>query len=226
MSTRILRFLTPVLQPLYWKFVSKTRSYSYKSIRILVYPGVFYPGFILSTRIFLRFIDRLEIEGKTLLELGAGSGILSLLAAQKGAKVTSTDINPLAISNITDNMKRNKLDLTIIQSDLFREIWQRPFDYILINPPFYPKSPANFAQMAWYCGENFEYFEDFFQHLNPFYGDETIVLMLLSEDCNIEKIKQIAAKHSFELTEVHKKKKMGEWSIIFTINKIQSIAIE
>jgi release factor glutamine methyltransferase len=226
MSTRILRFLTPVLQPLYWKFVSKTRRYRYKSIRILVFPGVFYPGFILSTRIFLKFIDSLEIEGKSLLELGAGSGIISLLAARKGAKVTSTDINPLAISNITDNMHRNVLDLTVIQSDLFKEIPQTHFDYILINPPFYPKSPANFAQMAWYCGENFEYFEDFFQHLQLFYGDKTIVLMLLSEDCDIEKIKHIAAKQSFEFSEVHKKKKMGEWSIIFRINKIQTIQVD
>jgi len=222
MSTRILRFLTPVLQPLYWKFVSKTRSYRYKSIRILVYPGVFYPGFILSTSIFLKFLDTLEIQGKTLLELGAGSGIISLLAAQKGAKVTATDINPLAVSNITDNMQRNKLALTITQSDLFKQIPQKAFDYILINPPFYPKSPANFAQMAWYCGENFEYFEDFFQHLHSFYGDQTTVLMLLSEDCNIEKIEHIASKHSFEFLEVHKKKKMSEWSIIYRINKIHS----
>lgn len=70
---------------------------------------------------------------------------------------------------------------------------------------------------AWFCGENFDYFEALFLQL-PFYINEnTFCYMILSEDCQIEKIKEIAAKNKLKFLQVFEKKQNFEWNFIFKI---------
>jgi release factor glutamine methyltransferase len=219
MSVKILKYLTPILQPLYRKYVSTTRPFRYKNIHILVKPGVFYPGFIISTKFFLQYIGRLDLREKTLLELGAGSGIISLFAASKGAVVTASDINPVAVQNIRENADRNKSDLTVIESDLFEKIPGSAYDFIIIAPPYYPKDPADYAEMAWYCGSNFDYYERLFRQLPAFYHHKSQVLMILSDDCNIQKIQEIGERNGFSFSLSQQKRKLGERNFIYRIVK-------
>jgi release factor glutamine methyltransferase len=222
MSFKILKYLSPVLQPLYRKYVSTIRPFRYKNIHILVKPGVFYPGFIISTKLFLQYIGKLDLRGKAFLELGAGSGIISLYAASKGAIVTASDINPVAVQNIHENAVMNKAEVEVIESDLFESIPKSAFDYIIIAPPYYPKDPADFAEMAWYCGEKFEYYEKLYRQLPGFYNDKTQVLMILSDDCNIQKIKEIGERNSLGFSLQQKKRKLGEWNFIYRITRNNS----
>ncbi len=217
MRFRLIKYLTPVLQPMYLRYLSKTRSYCYKGIHVRVWPGVFYPGFIISTRLFLQFVGRLNIIGKTFLELGAGSGVISVFAAQKGAIVTASDINPLAVNNIQKNAEINKVNLSVIQSDLFENIPQFEFDFILIAPPYYPQEPKDYAQMAWFCGRNFEYFVSLFKQLHNYYHPSIQIFMILSEDCNLQKIMEIGYSNGFKFNLLLKKKRLGEWNYIFQI---------
>lgn len=48
-----------------------------------MHPEVFPPHYTISTKILLDFIDGLDIDKKSLLELGCGSGIISLLLPLK-----------------------------------------------------------------------------------------------------------------------------------------------
>jgi release factor glutamine methyltransferase len=217
MSFKILKYLTPVLQPLYRKYVAKTRPFRYKNIHILVKPGVFYPGFIISTKFFLRYLETLDLREETLLELGAGSGIISLFAASRGAVVTASDINPVSVQNIRENALMNKAELAVIESDLFENIPESTFNYIIIAPPYYPKDPSDYAEMAWYCGSNFDYYERLFRQLPAFYHDKTQVLMILSDDCNIQKIREICEKNGFSFSLSQRKRKLGEWNFIYRI---------
>lgn len=211
--------MTPVIQPMYLRYVSKTRRYSYKGIHVRVQPGVFYPGFIIiSTRLFLQFVGRLDIRGKTFLELGAGCGVISVFAASKGAIVTATDINPLAVANIQENAQINKVNLSVIRSDLFENIPQFKFDYIIIAPPYYPRDPKDYAQMAWFCGQNFEYFVRLFEQLQQYYHPSIQIFMILSEDCNLQKIMEIGDSNGFKFNLLLKKKRLGEWNFIYVIS--------
>jgi release factor glutamine methyltransferase len=223
MSIRLIKLLTPVLQPAYRKYFSRIRTFRYKSVSIRVYPDVFYPGFVFSTKILLRYIEKLDLSGKTFLELGAGSGIISLFAAQKGAIVTATDINPSAISNIVENARLNNKKIKVFQSDLFENIPETTFNYIIISPPYYPSDPETYAEMAWYCGKNFEYFENLFHQLPRFCNESSSVLMILSEDCDIPEIKERGARYGFNFFMVHKKRKMGEWNFIFKLQLVDKI---
>lgn len=197
----------------YWK----PRTFCYDNICIKVHPDVFPPQLTLSTKILLDFVNELDLKNNTFLELGCGSGIISLLAAKNGANVTASDVNKIALAFLEINALKNNLQLKIIYSDLFDNLKNQTFDYIIINPPYYPKKPKNTKEQAWFCGENFEYFEKLFIQL-PNYLASSNCYMILSQDCEIEKIKAIALKNTMAFELAYEKKKLVETNYIFSIS--------
>lgn len=195
----------------------KPRTFCYDGICVKVHPDVFPPHLTLSTTVLLDFIKEKELNNKTFLELGCGSGIISLFAAKKGANVTATDINTTALEFLSENAKKNNQKLEICESDLFQSLPNRTFDCILINPPYYPKNPKTIKEQAWFCGEHFEYFEALFPQLKNYLIPSNETFMILSEDCELEKIKAIASKSDIAFTLVLEKKVVGEKNYIFTV---------
>ena len=218
MRAFIKKISHPFLKFLFNKYHSKPREYSYKDVSVLVHPDVFPPHFTISTKILLDFINELDLTNKSILELGCGSGIISLFAAYKGGVVTASDINPTAIDFLNTAASKNELKVNALFSDLFQNISQKEFDYIIINPPYYPKNPSEMKERAWFCGEDFIYFENLFLQLIAFIPNSS-VLMILSEDCEIETIKAIASKNKLEFLKVHETKVSFERNFIFSITK-------
>lgn len=195
----------------------KPRTYCYEKVCVKVHPDVFPPQLTFSTKILLDFIKPLNLENKTFLELGCGSGIISLFASKKGAIVTATDISQTALSYLDKNAKENSLTLEIIHSDLFESIKKNSFDYIFINPPFYPKKPKNIKENAWFCGENFEYFEKLFYQLQNIECNN--IFMILSEDCNIDRIESISNANTLSFSSLKTINNSYETNFIFKISK-------
>jgi len=53
-------------------------------------------------------LDCLEVvDGEDLLEMGCGSGIISLHCAAAGARVTAVDLNPAAVECTIENARKN-----------------------------------------------------------------------------------------------------------------------
>lgn len=177
------KIASPFLQKASAIYLKKRRKYRFKDIAVWVEPTVFPPFITISTKILLEFVETLELKDKSFLELGCGCGIISILAAKKEAIVTSTDINPIALSALTENAKENQVHIEIIESDLFQKLQNKTFDFIIINPPYYPKNPRSIAENAWFCGENFEYFESLFSQLPKYLTMENSTYMILSVDC-------------------------------------------
>lgn len=84
-------------------------------------------------------IDNLIInDTDKVLEIGTGSGVVSISASLKCLEVTSTDINPHAIKCAESNIKlNNRENITVILSDLFENIEDK-YDLILFNTPYLP----------------------------------------------------------------------------------------
>lgn len=85
------------------------------------------------------FIDNLEVkEDDKVLEIGVGTGIVSIKAAMSAKTVIGVDINPHAIKCAQENAKLNNIEnFTVIESDLFENIKEK-FDLILFNTPYLP----------------------------------------------------------------------------------------
>lgn len=219
---QLLRWITnKVYGPFSKWYIKRDRYYSYKNITLLVKAGVFHPGLFFSTKFLLSEISKQPTAAKSVLELGAGNGLVSFYLANRGANVTATDISSIAIEGLHLNNKKLQANLHIIQSDLFDNIPKQEFNYILINPPYYPKDPKNQEEMAWYCGADYGYFYKLFSQLGKYLNSQTLVLMVLSEDCDIEQIKKIAGEHYFQFALASKKRIIGELNFIFKIGQIK-----
>ena len=108
--------------------------------------------------------------------------MISVWAAGKGAIVTALDINKEAVANTQLNADVNNLNINVLESNLFANLDPEPFDFIVINPPYYPGKPLNNSQYAWYCGPEFEFFENLFKKLPDYCHPQTETLMVLSQD--------------------------------------------
>jgi release factor glutamine methyltransferase len=191
-------FYRNILKPLYKLYLRRDRNTRFKNFRLKIFKGVFHPKLFFSTGYFYSFIEKLQLKDKKFLELGSGSGILSMLAYSKGAHVTATDIDDKALENTRYNFSKNfsPLDnLRLIHSDVFENIPVSKFDVIVINPPYYFKKVEHFSQRAWYCGANGEYFEKLFSRIKDYMHDGTEVYMILNEKCEIARIETIASRH-------------------------------
>jgi release factor glutamine methyltransferase len=221
-------------------YVQRERCYIAAGLKLWVPPGVFHPGIYFSTPVFISFLQGIDFQDKKVLDIGTGTGFLALFAAKKGGIVTALDINPLAVETSIRNAKLNDLSLAVLKSDLFDSLPPQPFDFILINPPYYPRRPHNFSEHAFFAGENLDYFEKLFGQLpaylamqglnNPAntsvdalrgsYDPATYTWLILSEDCNFIKMKEIAAKHGFQLQVVFEKKKWGERFFVAQVDTV------
>ena len=219
MKSTIKHIVGKTYKPLLVKYLSKTRQYRHGDICLEIPPEVFHPGFFFSTQLLLQYIKDISLRGKRFLELGAGSGLISIYAAKNGAIVTATDINPIAIECLQKNSRQNQQTLTIIESDLFVNIPAQSFDIIAINPPYYKKKPQSLKDYAWYCGENGEYFENLFARVGDYMHDNTGCYMVLFDGCDMEMIKNKAAYYGYELQCVHSTKNVLEENFIFSISK-------
>ena len=76
-----------------------------------------------------------QIQGKRVLDMGCGTGILSIMAAKAGAKeIVGIDIDEWAFNNAMENMKNNGIDqVTIRIGDAALLAEEQPFDIILAN---------------------------------------------------------------------------------------------
>jgi len=207
-------------KPLLVKYLSGTKMYSYKNIRIEVPPEVFHPGFFFSTRLLLKYISRLPLGGKTFLELGAGSGLISVYSALQGAKVTASDINPVSVKALKKNRSLNQTNFRILLSDLFENIPEEPFDIVAINPPYYKKRPVSNLDYAWYCGEEGEYFRVLFKGLQKYIHGTSEVLMVLCDGCDLEMIKGYAASNLLQMNCILSKSNLLEKNFIFRIEQV------
>ena len=220
MRIAIRHIVTKTYKPLLGKYLSKTRVYNYEGIKLEIPPQVFHPGFFTSTQLLLNYIRQFPLKGKKILEPGCGSGLISIYTAKRGAIVTASDINPVAVEYLKKNSAQNKVILSVIESDLFEKIPMQQFDIIAINPPYYKKNPRSLIDHAWYCGENGEYFEKLFYSLHNYINNESNIYMVLCDGCDLQMINSFADKNNLKLQCVLTKKSLIEKNFVYKIETV------
>ena len=103
--------------------------------------------------------ENLDVNGGDIvLDMGAGCGILGILAAKKAKYVVAVDINPYAVRCARENALLNnaRSKISFIQADLFAALSEKTkFDAILFNAPYLPveeNEPPSWVGRAWSGG--------------------------------------------------------------------------
>ncbi len=208
-------------RPMLVKYLAKTRKYHYKGIELEIPPQVFHPGFFSSTKLLIKYIDQLPLKDRSFLELGAGSGLISIYVARKDAKVSASDINPIAIDYLRKNCVRNDTGIYTYHSNLFDQIPATKFDIIAINPPYYKKQPQSLIEHAWYCGENGEYYFKLFEQLPAFIHDSSTVVMVLCDGCDLAMIEEAANRSGFIMKLERSRQYLLEKNFIYSFMPVQ-----
>lgn len=98
------------------------------------------------------FIQSLDVkEGEKVLEIGSGSGVVSIHCAKNGCKVTCGDINPKAVALARRNAEANGVQMEVFETDVYSNIDGR-FDTILFNLPYLPVDEDGLLARSWSGG--------------------------------------------------------------------------
>lgn len=87
-----------------------------------------------TTSQMLSFILDLPFEGKTVIDMGTGTGILGILAAFRGAsEVTGIEIDGAACENTVENVRLNDVEMNVIHGDASALKSLPKADYLFAN---------------------------------------------------------------------------------------------
>ncbi|MBI1935988.1 methyltransferase [Candidatus Woesearchaeota archaeon] len=103
----------------------------------VVYPNVFSPKYFKDTEFFAKCLP--IKKGDEFLEIGCGTGIISVFASAKGAStITAIDINPAAIKNTKENIRLHNIknNFKVLKGDIFKPLKDHKFTVIFWNTPF------------------------------------------------------------------------------------------
>ena len=86
--------------------------------------------------------------------------------------------------------------------------------------PYYKRQPKAEAEFAWYCGEDSEYFVKLFTELPLYIHQQSKVIMVLSDDCDIAQINSIAQKNNFLMVLGKKYFRFWETDYVYEITPV------
>lgn len=150
-----------------------------------------------TTHMMLQFILEHDFKGKSVLDMGSGTGVLAILAAMKGAAhIDAIDIDNWCYLNAKENVARNDCSHINVHEGDSSLLGDRKYDVILanINRNILVRDIAAYAQNLRKNGTLF---------VSGFYVDD---LPLISEKCaesglqfvkNLEKKRWVAVKYVF-----------------------------
>ena len=157
--------------------------------------------------------ENLEIkEGQSVLEIGTGSGLVSMYASLLTDDVTATDINFNALELAEKNFKLNNIDnINLEFGDMFEPVKEKKFDVILFNTPYLPtdsddiiNDDLNYAFDGGLDGRNVidRFIDEASNHLN----DKGIVQMIQSSLSDNDKTLNMFDRNGF-IAEIAKSEK-------------------
>lgn len=116
-------------------FVGETRPAAPLGRRALKLPArrAFGTGTHETTRLAVELLEARDLQGRSVLDVGVGSGILSFVATALGASVVGVEIDPIAALLAAQNQVSNGLDFGLLAGRIACLRPQRRFDLAVVN---------------------------------------------------------------------------------------------
>lgn len=164
--------------------------------KIHPYYGVYFPTRFEHLHLFDSWLKHYEGPKKSAIDIGIGSGILSLLLVKHGfQKSFGTDVNPNAIIGLKESMEGTKLSrkIEVDYGHLFGK-WEKQTELIVFNPPWLPASHDldRLDEAIYY---NDKLFPDFFEEAKKRLLPEGKVVLIFS---NLGQITKVTKEHPIE----------------------------
>ena len=178
----------------------RTTSTKVAGLELTILPSVFHPKVFVTSGFFAHFLQSLDLAGKSVVEVGTGSGVLSLSAAKAGASsVLALDINPAAVKAAQLNAERNGLQqVRAMESNLFSAVpASSQFDVIISSPPSFSGEPRDAADRAWHAGPGYRDIVPLFTQAAPRLKPDGRMYLLLSSDTNLALFDSLIATAGF-----------------------------
>jgi release factor glutamine methyltransferase len=177
---------------------------------LLVMPGVLNPRLTRTGAFFAAQLrHQLVAPGAEVLDMGTGSGVCALVAAEFTHRVVAVDIDETAVRCATLNTLLNHAEdrVRVLQGDLFAPVAAQRFDLVMFNPPFLRGTPQNDADRAWRSTDVAERFaSELRAHLRP----QGQALVLLSSYGDPALFLREFRRHSFEVRVVSERRFVNE----------------
>lgn len=177
---------------------------------VVVLPQVMNPRIFRTGAYFAQVLRDYPLRpDQTVLDMGCGSGVMALTAAQRARRVLAVDINPMAVRCTRINAQLNHLDHRIEarQSDLFSALAAQQFDLLLFNPPFFRGEPQPGFDQAWRSVDTVERFAAQLQaHLKP----SGAALLILSSHVDTASFLALFAAHRMSCEPLASRRFLGE----------------
>jgi release factor glutamine methyltransferase len=204
------------------KLVGNDRYDDYRVERVcglpfIVTPGVFNPKVLRTGEFFASQIDSSLIDrNDEVLDMGTGSGVCAVFAANHARRVIAVDINAAAVRCAGINALMNHLEhkIEVRHGDLFAAVPGERFDLILFNPPFLRGAPRDDRDRAW---RSSDVAERFAAGLGAHLKLGGAVLMLLSTFGNGRIFLEELHKQNFEISVLTERRFVNERLTIFRI---------
>ena len=213
LQRRIYKFFKFRIKKLLLLRRNKATLFRLRGKPLLVLPEVFHPGMYNTSSYFVKSISNANIRSDDkVLDLGTGSGVGAVFAAQFSEHVVATDINPIAVRCAKINALLNGFDdrIDVKLGDLFEPVEGKKFDLILYTPPFYLGKPVDRFEIAFKGGEKDEHVcYKFFSSVANYLTSSGRVRMLWSTIADFPEMENELVKNGLEILKV-------EQSDIFT----------
>lgn len=188
-------------------------------VPLVVLPDVFNPLLFRGGALLAGAIaghPSVAAPGLSVLDLGCGSGVVSVFAARRGARVVAADINPSAVRCARLNALLNGVEAQVEarEGDLFAPVVGEQFDLIVFNPPFFRGRPQGALDHAWRGETVFERFAaGLAGHLRP--GGRAWIL--LSTDGDGAELLALLSAQGFGLEVVVERRWWNEIMTIYAV---------
>jgi methylase of polypeptide subunit release factors len=115
--------------------------------------GIYHPTPESSSEFFIRNMRAMDTSKiAKALEIGAGCGAISLyIAARWNCAVTASDISAEAVACVERNAALNRLQVKTVISDMFQNIGDSDFDFIVFNTPLIDQIPESDVERYSLC---------------------------------------------------------------------------
>jgi release factor glutamine methyltransferase len=204
--------------------IRKIQRHGPRSVSVLgktfeISEEVFNPKYYITSEFMALHIDAMAED--TVLDIGTGSGIQAITAAQMGCRVVAVDINPEAVKCARENAKLNGVEdkVSVLQGDLFSPLSNNEkFDIILFTPPYLKGFVKTHFDHALFDQDK-ALAKRFFTDAKKYLKENGYVQMIYSSIAEPEKILKITEALGWGHTVIARNKKLFEEFIIYKFTR-------